>query len=287
MDAYSFKEDLVLDESQDSRHRRFRRHTIKTLFTLNLFLLCFAFLCMKVTDIIHAYTFSHQEHDAITCYRAEKLKDRYLSTYSYLDSRANNVDLDTLNRSMKASYRGDFDYEEYSGTFGPYTDEAWSVWSHANVLYYQGLIHGSDNSRQCTFFAQMWFYDIYGFNSSLDGPSGDGAHFAYNVYYANTYLDDEGNICYLFSLDDFPKAMGLISIRSSANPDGHVVCVDEADYFSNTITISDGNTTNIGDVTIRKEMSFDEFYSTYPGYYVYVNPTSELALSITEKRADY
>ena len=70
--------------------------------------------------------------------------------------------------------------------------------------------------------------------------------------------------------------MGIVSIYSSTNPDGHVLCVDEVDYFNNTITVSEGNVSGYGDVRIRQTMSLDTFYYLNPGYKVYVNPTPEL-----------
>ena len=70
--------------------------------------------------------------------------------------------------------------------------------------------------------------------------------------------------------------MGIVSIYNSYNPEGHVLCVDEVDYFNDTITISEGNANGNGDVRIRQTMSLSDFYYLNPGYRVYVNPTPEL-----------
>lgn len=176
----------------------------------------------------------------------------------------------------KPEYHTECNYYLYSGYFHLYESAAQKAWRHAFDLYRQGLIHGADPDYQCTFFAQMWFYDVYGFNSTGYSASGNGSDFAYRVYLANIYYDEEGDLKHWFKLDSEPETMGIISISGMSNSNGHVICVDEVDKINGTITFSDGNVTNSGDVRIRVTMSLNEFYSLNPGRYTFVNPTDEL-----------
>lgn len=206
-------------------------------------------------------------------YEAEKMLDLYHNNTLIMFPRE---ERELLNFFPKAVYHTDSNYYMYSGWFSAYSRPGQKAWSHARSLYYSGKIHGATFGYQCTFFAQMWFYDIYGFNSSGNGPSGNGSSFADRVYSSAVYYDEEGKLKHWFQYDSQPKTMGIISISAMSHPGGHVICVDEVDYINNTITISDGNVRNNGDVRIRKTYTLSEFYRANPGRYTFVNPTTEL-----------
>ena len=171
---------------------------------------------------------------------------------------------------------------EYSGWFSSGSAVTYSAWAHAYDLYNRGLIHGATAGRWCTFFAQMWFYDVYGFNSSGNSPAGDGAQFASTVYANSVYYDEDGNLCHYFEYGNKPMTMGIVSITNVYGGSGHVLCVDEVDYINNTITVSEGNVSGYGDCRIRQTMSLDTFYYLNPGHKIYVNPTPELINMISE-----
>jgi hypothetical protein len=177
-----------------------------------------------------------------------------------------------------------FSYTSFGGWYSGGSAAARAAWSHAFDLYNRGLIHGSTAGYWCTFFAQMWFYDMYGFNSSGNSPTGDGSQFAYTVYETAVYRDEEGNLKHYFEYGDRPMTMGIVSIRNSYLPEGHVICIDEVDYFENTITVSEGNVNGCGDIRIRHTMSLDTFYRIYPGRKTYVNPTPELIAMVSENK---
>ncbi len=173
-------------------------------------------------------------------------------------------------------YNTDCNYHLYSGHYGFYEKAAQKAWRHALDLYRRGLIHGADPDYQCTFFAQMWFYDVFGFNSTGSGSSGNGKDLAYRIYQTNVYYDEEGNLRHYFEISDKPQSMSILSITGMSHPSGHAMCIDEVDYENDMITFSDGNATGSGDVRIRVTMSIDEFYRQNPGRYVFVTPTLEL-----------
>ncbi|MBR5755202.1 MAG: hypothetical protein IKX97_05230 [Erysipelotrichaceae bacterium] len=168
-------------------------------------------------------------------------------------------------------YNSDTNWYLYEGYYMLGTRAAYRTWTHAFSLYRQGLIHGSDTSYQCTFFAQMWFYDVYGFNSSGNGPTGNGDAFALKVYNSAVYYDEDGVLHHLFKLDDHPETMGIISTTYP-----HVICVDEVDYEAGTITVSDGNVNGSGAIRIRQTYTLDEFYASTSGRMTFCNPTEEL-----------
>ena len=177
---------------------------------------------------------------------------------------------------VEPDYNTDCNYYLYSGYYSFYEKPAQKVWRHALDLYRKGLIHGANPNYQCTFFAQMWFYDIYGFNSTGNRASGNGKDLAYRIYQTNVYYDEEGNLQHYFELSSKPKSLSILSISGISESSGHVICIDEVDYENNTITFSDGNVTNSGDVRIRITMDIDEFYRENPGRYVFATPTLEL-----------
>ena len=149
-------------------------------------------------------------------------------------------------------------YEMYGGEYYSFDHPvAQQMWAHADYLHANGLIYGSTTNyfQGCTYFAQMWFYDVWGFNSSA-GKSGDGAHFYENVIKAHP---DK------FELGYSPSAGGVASLSYN-----HVVCIDYVDYENDIIIISDGNY-RAGGVRIRNQMSLSEWMSNNRGA-KYANP---------------
>ena len=243
------------------------------------------FLLFSLPHIIYAYTVSDDQIDYDRTYHAEKLLKGY-----------RNVSLDFFGEYEEEPelienilpypiYHSASNYYMYSGVYSVGSLPARKAWAHAYDLFRQRKIHGASTGYQCTFFAQMWFYDIYGFNSSGNGGSGDGKNFAYKVYQTHTYRDEDGKLCHWFELDSEPKTMGIISISGISNESGHVICVDEVDYVNNTITFSDGNYRNKGEARIRVTMTLEQFYRANPGRYTFVNPTLELLETLKENES--
>ena len=243
------------------------------------------FLLFSVPRIIYAYTSSEDRIDFEQTYHAEKLLNSYKATcLDFFGEYEEDPEL-IENILPYPVYHSANNYYMYSGIYSLGSLPARKAWAHAYDLYRQRLIHGASTGYQCTFFAQMWFYDIYGFNSSGNGGSGDGKNFAYKVYQTHTYRDEDGKLCHWFELGSEPKTMGIISISGISNESGHVICVDEVDYVNNTITFSDGNYRNKGEVRIRVTMTLDQFYRTNPGRYTFVNPTLELLETLKESES--
>ncbi len=257
---------------------KYGRRALTYILTLNL--LTAAITCIVVFSlprIVHAYAVLRNSH---TDYEVE-MASRFLENYRNVNLSPFEEEIKTLEDHFSIfpspSYPENVDFwHDYSGWYSPGSYAAYEAWGHAYDLYYAGKIHGATAGRWCTFFAQMWFYDQYGFNSSGNSPTGSGSGFASTVYNTAVYYDEEGNYRHYFEYGDRPMTMGIVSIYNSYNPDGHVLCVDEVDYFNNTITISEGNANGCGDVRIRQTMSLSDFYYLNPGYRVYVNPTPEL-----------
>ena len=202
--------------------------------------------------------------------------EKYLNNYRNLslNNYSEKEEL-VLEKDYTITYNTNCNYYMFSGYYSYYERITQRVWNHGIDLYRKGLIHGSD-PYQCTFFAQMWFYDVYGFNSTGIFPSGNGGDLAYRVYEINTYYDENGEYRHYFTLDTKPKTGAIVSVTGISNPYGHAMVVDKYDEETNMITFSDGNVTNNSDIRIRVTMSLDEFYYQNPGYYVYANPTDEL-----------
>ena len=252
---------------------RYRRDALKQAFTYlvtTVLSACILYIgVFTMPRFILAYTNplpsdEFEEEKAIQ--RLTSYSENFLQAFSPKE-----VDLSSI--LPETVYHSDVNWYFYSGFYTRWSAPASRTWAHARDLYYRGLIHGSSINYQCTFFAQMWFYDVYGFNSSGNGPSGNGDTFALYVYNSAVYYDEEGTLHHLFQIDDHPETMGIISV-SASNP--HVICVDKVDYRNNTITISDGNVLGSGEVRLRVTYSMDEFYRVNPGRYVFVNPTEEL-----------
>ena len=183
---------------------------------------------------------------------------------------------------VKTVYHSDCNYYMYSGHYSGSSVPGRRTWAHAYDLYYSGKIHGATAGRWCTFFAQMWFYDVFGFNSSGNSAAGNGNTFASVIYSTAVYRDEEGNLKHYFRYTDHPETMSICSIYRSSLPEGHVLCIDEVDYENGTITVSEGNCNGVGDVRIRQTMTLSQFYANNPGYKVYVTPTEELLKMISE-----
>ena len=169
------------------------------------------FLLFSVPRIIYAYTANDDRIDFEQSYQAEKLLNGYMDM-SLAVFNEYEEDPELIEVLPYPIYHSASNYYMYSGTYTLGTIPARKAWAHAYDLFRQRKIHGASTGYQCTFFAQMWFYDIYGFNSSGNGGSGDGKNFAYKVYQTHTYRDEEGKLCHWFELDSEPKTMGIISI---------------------------------------------------------------------------
>ncbi|MBR4461370.1 MAG: CHAP domain-containing protein [Erysipelotrichaceae bacterium] len=237
---------------------------------------CSMFLLVCITvfvmpHMIYAYTRGIPE-DQIA--EAEMQMQNYQEIS--LDIFASEEEFVIEDPTIHPEYHSDCNYYLFSGYYTLGQKITSRVWKHAQSLYRQGLIHGSTTSYQCTLFAQMWFYDVYGFNSTRNMSSGNGKDVAYRVYAANTYYDEEGNLKHYFRLSSEPESMSILSISGISNPYGHVMCIDEVDHVNGTITFSDGNVTNHGDIRIRVTMTIEEFNRKIPGYKIYAVPTEEL-----------
>ena len=174
------------------------------------------------------------------------------------------------------------DYVSFTGDYTKNSSVGRYIWNHAFDLKNAGLIGGSSDDYQCTFFAQTWFYDVYGWNSS--GPklqgSGNGNEFTQVVYDAWTYEDDNGEEKHYFEFADAPSAGGLISIdyylsSGDAGTYGHIVCCDEVNYEEGYIVVSEGNTNGDGAISIRHKYTIDEFYVKHNGFMTFLNPTGK------------
>ena len=252
---------------------------LRYILATNILLLVICTIAFfSIPKMIQAYSYSQTSRNEYEINSAELLLNGYRE--NTLKVFEEDEYLQTIEAHFEIfpepSYPEWLGFYDYKGWYSPGAYPASAAWRHAFDLYYSGKIHGATAGYWCTFFAQMWFYDMYGFNSSGNSPAGSGATFASKVYNTAVYYDEEGNLQHYFQYDDKPNTMGIVSIYNSYNPDGHVLCVDEVDYFNNTITISEGNVNGYGDVRIRQTMSLDTFYYLNPGYKVYVNPTPEL-----------
>ena len=257
-----------------------KRRALNYILAADILLLTIIMIALfSLPNIIQAYTVSKNNKTDFSMDKAEKtlLNYKNVSLLPFEEEDKEYTIDDFFNIFPEPSYPENVAFwHEYKGWYSPGSYAAYDAWGHAYDLYYAGKIHGATAGRWCTFFAQMWFYDQFGFNSSGWTPTGSGAQFASTVYNTAVYYDEEGYLQHYFEYGDKPMTMGIVSIYNSYNPEGHVLCVDEVDYFNDTITISEGNANGNGDVRIRQTMSLSEFYRLNPGYRVYVNPTPEL-----------
>jgi len=196
-------------------------------------------------------------------------KDITINTnlYAKLETKTYSMDECIKEAKKHVIYQSDFDYLKYSGDHEYGTLINQMIWNHAFKLYDDGIITGADRDYQCVLFAQMWFYDVYQFNSSKNGAAGDGGRFVDAIY--NNWLDEDKNNPY-FEYSDKPVKKGLVSIRTKH--EGHIICIDDINEEEGTITISDGNYDCKGSIRLRYTMSLDEFYDLYNGTYIYLNP---------------
>ena len=251
------------------------------ILIVNVVLVSVAYIAFFHMRIVYARNLKASSFNEYETKIADELLESYTDTSLYKDP--NEVEfLSKEDMIVKTVYHSDCNYYMYSGHFSGSSVPGRRTWAHAYDLYNQGLIHGATAGRWCTFFAQMWFYDVFGFNSSGNGAAGNGNTFASRVYATAVYYDEEGNLKHYFRYTDHPETMSIVSIYRSSLPEGHVLCIDEVDYENGTITVSEGNCNGVGDIRIRQTMSLSQFYANNPGYKVYVTPTEELLKMISE-----
>ncbi len=258
-------------------NHRVQKKTLIYIATVNILLVmilvCSIFLMMpKIVDAATADKIYNGYEMSIA---RRKMESYYHNTTDIFEKEEDPPYIEIEELLPKPVYHN-FSYTSFGGWYSGGSAAAKAAWSHAFDLYNRGLIHGSTAGYWCTFFAQMWFYDVFGFNSSGNRPTGDGSQFAYTVYNTAVYYDEEGNLKHWFKLSDRPETMSIVSTMNSHDGSGHVLCVDEVDYLNNTITVSEGNVSYGGDVRIRHTMSLSTFYALNPGYKVYCVPTQEL-----------
>ncbi len=265
--------------------KKSRQTALTYILTVNIVVLMIVAIgFFSLPKMVHAYSVFKSNKTEFAMDKAARTMLLYKDTSlnAFEEEKEYEIE-DFFNIFPAPSYPEDVSFwHDYEGWYSPGSYAAYAAWGHAYDLYYAGKIHGATAGRWCTFFAQMWFYDQFGFNSSGWRPTGSGAQFASTVYNTAVYYDEEGKLCHYFEYGDKPMTMGIVSIYNSYNPDGHVLCVDEVDYFNDTITVSEGNANGNGDVRIRHTMSLREFYYLNPGYRVYVNPTPALIEMLKE-----
>lgn len=176
-------------------------------------------------------------------------------------------------------YTGELDWPSLTGKHQRGSTKAEIIWGKALNYHKAGKIGGSTTNPNagCTYFAQLWFYEVYGMNSSGPGlgPSGNGDQFAEVVL--ENYPDK-------FEKGREPAPGGLLSIKYTSGKwsgYGHIVCIDEVEYTNAAhtegwVTFSDGNYDGAGGVRIRERMSLKDFKNNWNGQYKYVNPKHKI-----------
>ena len=233
---------------------------------------------MEATRVIHNLLFSYYR-SSMTLYNSNQ----------EINSFNDVLDFDFTAPITATGKTGTLEYPsralDYNSIVGDYSRDSSVgryVWNHAYDLRNAGLLGGSSDDYQCTFFAQMWFYDVYGWNSS--GPSlsssGNGNEFTQIVYDAWTYEDENGETQHYFEFADAPCAGGLISIdyfltSGDAGAYGHIICCDEVNYEEGYIVVSEGNYNGDGAVAIRHKYTLDDFYAKHNGYMSFLAPTGK------------
>lgn len=161
-------------------------------------------------------------------------------------------------RSAVVTYQQDIDYYTYAnGSYRLGSPQANYFWGHARYLYDNGLIYGAYTNYQCTYFAQMWLYDVYGINQGIAGRgSGHGGNFASVLI--DAYPD-------MFEWGKEPTGGGIASVGYAGDRYGHVICIDETDYANNRTTYSEGNYDSKGGIRIRITCTFEQFHDKWPG----------------------
>ena len=257
-----------------------RDNLLRNILIVNLLMWMMANLVVLSIPEVHA---SAIEGTSFNSYQTALLDYKSENFPKVIDNPEFNEE-DVLQKEdfeTKTVYHTDSNVHMYSGWYTGYSIPGNRIWNHAYDLSRKGLIHGATAGRWCTFFAQMWFYDVFGFNSSGNGGTGNGNEFASTVYNRAVYYDEEGNLKHYFRYTDHPEPLTIVSVYSSLS-EGHVLCIDEVDYENGTITISEGNANGNGDARMREVMSLERFYALNPGYKVYVTPTEELLKMISE-----
>ncbi|MBQ1566584.1 MAG: hypothetical protein IIZ80_01685 [Erysipelotrichaceae bacterium] len=268
-----------------SSYRLNRTSTTRVLINIlivNVVLVSLAYIAFFHMRIVYARNLKASSFNAYEIKIADELLESYTDTSLYKDPD----EVEFISKEdmiVKTVYHSDCNYYMYSGHYSGSSVPGYRTWAHAYDLYRSGKIHGATAGRWCTFFAQMWFYDVFGFNSSGNGAAGNGNTFASTIYATAVYRDEEGNLKHYFRYTDHPETMSIVSIYSSTLPEGHVLCIDEVDYENGTITVSEGNANGVGDIRIRQTMSLSQFYANNRGYKVYVTPTEELLKMISER----
>lgn len=139
--------------------------------------------------------------------------------------------------------------EEYTHSLTNPNSVYYKYMTHCNTLRKKNYTHGSATCwgpGACTYVAQTWFYDVYGFNSVKSGGSGNGKQFAGNVL--SNYPDK-------FVKSSTPAPGAILSINNTGN--GHVLCIDEFD--GEYITITEGSYNNHGDLRLHYTMKYSDF----------------------------
>ena len=268
-----------------SSYRLNKTSTTKVLINIlivNVVLVSLAYIAYFHMRTVYARNLKASSFNEYETMLADRLLQSYTDTSLYKDPD----EVEFISKEdliVKTVYHSDCNYYMYSGHYSGGSVPGRRTLAHAYDLYNRGLIHGATPGRWCTFFAQMWFYDVFGFNSSGNGATGNGNHFASTIYATAVYRDEDGNLKHYFKYSDHPETMSIVSIYSSSLPEGHVLCVDEVDYENGTITISEANCHGVGDIRIRQTMSLSQFYANNRGYKVYVTPTEELLKMISER----
>ena len=271
-----------------SSYRLNKTSTTKVLINIlivNVVLVSLAYIAFFHMRVVYARNIRNSSFNDYEKKIADELLESYTDTSLYKD--LDEVEfISKEDMIVKTVYHSDCNYYMYSGHYSGSSVPGRRTWAHAYDLYYSGKIHGATAGRWCTFFAQMWFYDVFGFNSSGNSAAGNGNTFASVIYSTAVYRDEEGNLKHYFRYTDHPETMSICSIYRSSLPEGHVLCIDEVDYENGTITVSEGNCNGVGDVRIRQTMTLSQFYANNPGYKVYVTPTEELLKMISENNID-
>ena len=271
-----------------SSYRLNKTSTTKVLINIlivNVVLVSLAYIAFFHMRVVYARNIRNSSFNDYEKKIADELLESYTDTSLYKD--LDEVEfISKEDMIVKTVYHSDCNYYMYSGHYSGSSVPGRRTWAHAYDLYYSGKIHGATAGRWCTFFAQMWFYDVFGFNSSGNSAAGNGNTFASVIYSTAVYRDEEGNLKHYFRYTDHPETMSICSIYRSSLPEGHVLCIDEVDYENGTITVSEGNCNGVGDVRIRQTMTLSQFYANNPGYKVYVTPTEELLKMISENNTD-
>ena len=271
-----------------SSYRLNKTSTTKVLINIlivNVVLVSLAYIAFFHMRVVYARNIRNSSFNDYEKKIADELLESYTDTSLYKDFD----EVEFISKEdmiVKTVYHSDCNYYMYSGHYSGSSVPGRRTWAHAYDLYYSGKIHGATAGRWCTFFAQMWFYDVFGFNSSGYSAAGNGNTFASVIYSTAVYRDEEGNLKHYFRYTDHPETMSICSIYRSSLPEGHVLCIDEVDYENGTITVSEGNGNGVGDVRIRQTMTLSQFYANNPGYKVYVTPTEELLKMISENNID-